>query len=74
MKKPDNHDGTNKDEQIGFHKGSLNTLVKEREELLKMVNIVEQLIKMHVNSLKEMGIDLTKAQQEKKKPLEDMAN
>ena len=55
----------NKDEQIGFHKGSLNTLVKEREELLKMVNIVEQLIKMHVNSLKEMGVDLTKQQAEK---------
>jgi hypothetical protein len=47
-----------KEEQIGFHKGSLSTLAKEREELLKMVNIVEQLIQMHVKGLKELGVDL----------------
>ena len=48
----------NKDEQIGFHKGSLSTLAKEREELSKMVGIVEQLMQMHVNALKELGVDL----------------
>ena len=62
---------TNKDEQIGFHKGSLSTLAKEREELLRILNIVEQLMKMHVTSLKEFGVDLTK-QTEKKKPIEDI--
>lgn len=62
---------TNKDEQIGFHKGSLSTLAKEREELLRILNIVEQLMKMHVTSLKELGVDLTK-QVVKKKPIEDM--
>lgn len=49
-----------KDEQIGFHKGSISTLAKEREELLKMVNIVEQLIQMHSESLKKLGVDLEK--------------
>ena len=49
---------TSKDEQIGIHKGSLSTLAKERQELLKMVNIVEQLMTMHINGLKELGVDL----------------
>ena len=48
----------NKDEQIGFHKGSLSTLAKEREEFMKTLNIVEQLMQMHVSALKELGVDL----------------
>ena len=48
----------NKDEQIGFHKGSLTTLAKEREELLRIVGIVEQLMQMHIKALKELGVDL----------------
>ncbi len=47
-----------KDEQVGYHKGSLTVLAKEREELLKMVSIVEQLMQMHVKALKDLGIDL----------------
>ena len=48
------------EEKIGFHKGSLTTLAKEREELLKIVNITEQLMSMHVKALKDLGIDLEK--------------
>ncbi len=47
-------------EKVGFHKGCLTTLAKEREELLKLVNITEQLMNLHLKSLKEMGIDLEK--------------
>jgi hypothetical protein len=47
-----------KDEQIGFHKGALSTLAKEREEMAKILNIVEQLMQMHIKALKELGIDL----------------
>lgn len=66
-------DEMNKDEQIGFHKGALSTLVKEREEMLKILNIVEQLMQMHIKALKEQGVDLeaqAKAR-EKVEPLED---
>jgi hypothetical protein len=49
-----------KDEQIGFHKGALSTLAKEREEMLKILSIVEQLMQMHVAALKELGVDLEK--------------
>ncbi|MEK6943021.1 MAG: hypothetical protein AABX00_03095 [Nanoarchaeota archaeon] len=63
----------NKDEQIGFHKGALTTLAKEREEMLKILSIVEQLMQMHIKSLKELGIDLQAQQpkEAKRKPIED---
>ena len=56
-----------KDEQVGFHKGALTTLAKEREEMLKILSIVEQLMQMHVKSLQELGVDLQKATQQKGK-------
>lgn len=67
-------------EQIGFHKGSLATLAKEREEMLKIVNITESLMKAHIEELKKLGVDLEaeakKAQEQFKKQdkikLEDM--
>ncbi len=47
-----------KDERIGFHKGSLATLSKEREELMRIIQIVEQLMQMHIKELNELGVDL----------------
>ena len=64
-------DSVSKDEQIGFHKGALTTLAKEREEMLKILSIVEQLMQMHIKSLQELGIDLQKESQKPKKPIED---
>jgi len=52
------------EEIIGFHKGSLTTLIKERQELIKMVQVVEQIIQMHVKELKDLGVDI---EQESKK-------
>ena len=74
---------TNKDEQVGFHKGALTTLAKEREEMLRILQIVEQLMQMHIRSLKDLGVDLTKAAKKmkgssaekkdtKQKPIEDI--
>ncbi|MEA2037672.1 MAG: hypothetical protein U9O94_09250 [Nanoarchaeota archaeon] len=71
------------EEQIGFHKGALSTLAKEREEMLRILQIVEQLMQMHIKGLKDMGVDLEAAakeaqkktgKKEKKpaKPIEDM--
>jgi len=54
------------DEQIGFHKGALTTLAKEREEMLKILSIVEQLMQMHIKGLKDLGIDLQKESQKPK--------
>ena len=60
----------NRDEQVGFHKGALTTLAKERQELLRMNQIVEQLMQMHLKALKDLGVDLeaeAKKATEKKK-------
>jgi len=70
-----------KDEKIGFHKGSLSTLAKEREELGRILGIVKQLMQMHIGALKDLGVDLaaqaggssTPSQTKgKKKPIEDI--
>ncbi len=70
-----------KEEQIGFHKGSLSTLAKERQELVRIVQIVEQLMQMHIAALKEQGVDLEKEAVEgvknempkkPEKPIEDL--
>jgi hypothetical protein len=47
-----------KDELIGFHKGSINTLVAERNELLRIVNVTEGLINAHVSELDKLGIKI----------------
>ena len=57
----------NKDEQIGFHKGALTTLAKEREELGRIVGIVEQLMQMHLKALKDLGVDLAKQAKKRQK-------
>ena len=66
------------DEQIGFHKGSLATLVKEREEMMRILQIVEQLMQMHIKELKDLGVDLSEQAKtatkslKNKKPIEDV--
>lgn len=67
-----------KEERLGFHKGSLTTLTKEREELVRILTIVEQLMQMHVKELKDLGVDLEKMAKDKKielakkKPIEEL--
>jgi len=46
------------EEEIGFHKGALNTLVAERNELIKMIGNVEAIIQAHVGRLKELGVEI----------------
>ena len=70
-------------EQVGFHKGCIMTLAKERQELMRILGIVEQLMQMHASALQEMGVKLDSdmqtavaAQPEapklKKPPIEDI--
>lgn len=66
------------DEQVGFHKGSIATLSKERAELGRILGIVDQLLSMHVVELKKLGVNLDHQQPEApvmkkdKKPIEDI--
>lgn len=47
-----------KQEEIGYHKGALNTLVNERNELFRMVQIVDSLIQGHAKRLQELGVKI----------------
>jgi len=60
----------NKQEEIGFHKGALTTLANERNELVKMIGTIEQIMQAHIKALKELGVDL---EAEAKKVQEQMA-
>ncbi|MAH48595.1 hypothetical protein CMI37_22410 [Candidatus Pacearchaeota archaeon] len=46
------------EEEVGFHKGALNTLMAERDELVKMIANVEAIMQAHLKRLKELGVDL----------------
>ncbi len=68
-----------KDEQVGFHKGALAVLSKEREEMQRITSICEQLIQMHMKALADLGVDLSSEEKEAaespkkpKKPIEDL--
>ncbi|MBI2136893.1 hypothetical protein HYU12_00020 [Candidatus Woesearchaeota archaeon] len=53
-------EGQSRDERVGFHKGSLAVLAKERQEMQRILAIVEQLMQMHLTELKDLGVDLSK--------------
>lgn len=48
----------NKEQEIGFHQGALNTLLAERNELVKIVGNVDAIMQMHVKRLEELGIKI----------------
>ena len=52
-----------KEEQIGFHKGALDTLIKERQELYRLLTIVDTLLKAHVQALHHLGVKITKKEE-----------
>jgi len=58
MSKSPRDDSVEPEEEIGFHKGVLNTLMAERNELVKMVGNVEAIMQAHVKRLKELGVEL----------------
>lgn len=49
-----------KEEEIGYHKGALNTLVNERNELVKIIQITEALMQSHLKRLEELGVKISK--------------
>ena len=53
-----------KEMEIGFHQGALNTLVNERNELIRMIGQAEQIMQAHLKRLEELGVKIQR--QEKK--------
>ncbi len=50
----------NKEELIGYHKGAIATLIKEKEGLTGLINLVNKLLSAHIEELKKLGVDITK--------------
>jgi len=57
---------SSKEEQIGYHKGAINTLVAERQELIRIVQVTEQLVQAHVQELEKLGVQINKTESNKK--------
>ncbi len=55
-----------KEENIGYHKGAINTLLSERNELLRIIAITESLIASHIKELEKLGVKI-KIQENSKK-------
>ena len=56
-----------KEQEIGYHQGALNTLVNERNELIKMAQIGEKIMQMHLQRLEQLGVN------RRGPPVEDLA-
>ena len=50
----------NKEQELAFHQGCLNTLVNERNELFKMIQNVEVVMQAHLKRLEELGVKIQK--------------
>lgn len=49
-----------KEEEIGYHKGALNTLSNERNELIKIIQIVDTFIQGHLKRLEQLGVKVSR--------------
>ncbi len=56
-----------KEVEIGFHQGALNTLINERNELIRLIQQIERVMQAHIKRLEELGVKVhTKKPEEKK--------
>jgi hypothetical protein len=46
------------DVEIGFHQGALNTLINERNEMIRMIQQIEAVMQAHMKRLEELGIKI----------------
>jgi hypothetical protein len=49
-----------KEEEIGYHKGAINTLVAERNEMIKMIGNVDAILQAHIQRLEQLGVKIRK--------------
>ena len=56
-----------KEERKGYHKGAINTLLGERTELLKMLQITESLMQAHAKELEKLGVKISLGEEDKEK-------
>ncbi len=62
---PEQKEKMSKEEQLGYHKGAINTLLAERNELIRIAQLTENLIQAHAKELEKLGVKLTKNEAKK---------
>lgn len=60
LKKKDEVPKVSKELEIGFHQGALNTLVNERNEMIRMVQQIESVMQGHLKRLEELGVKINR--------------
>jgi hypothetical protein len=53
--------------EIGFHQGALNTLINERNEVIRLVQQIERVMQAHIKRLEELGVKIRTAGPNEKK-------
>jgi hypothetical protein len=56
-----------KEMEIGFHQGSLNTLINERGELIRLIQQIERVMQAHIKRLEELGVKVRTSKPDEKK-------
>jgi transposase len=54
-----------KEMEIGFHQGSINTLLNERNGLVNIISQIENIIQAHIKRLGELGIKVRTGSEKK---------
>lgn len=56
-----------KEMEIGFHQGALNTLINERNEMIRMIQKIEAVMQAHMKRLEELGVKIRTSSEDSKK-------
>ena len=56
-----------KEVETGFHQGALNTLINERNELIRLIQQIERVMQAHIKRLEELGIKVRTGPEKDKK-------
>ena len=54
-----------KEMEIGYHQGTLNTLLNERNELIRLIQQIESIMQAHIKRLEEMGVKIQTSNEKK---------
>mgnify|MGYP001565597803 CR=1 FL=1 len=49
-----------KEEEVGYHKGAVTTLINERNELVRILKVIDSLLQAHIKRLEELGVKIQK--------------
>jgi hypothetical protein len=49
-----------KEEEVGYHKGSVMTLANERNELVRIIQTIDTIMQAHLKRMEELGVKINK--------------